>query len=471
MIRIAVVGTGYVGLVTGACLADFGNRVVCVDVDRGKIDQLLRGEIPFYEPGLKELVDRNRGNGRLRFDHDVAAAVRAAPVVFCAVGTPPLPDGSADLAAVFAVGDIVAANLGGGYKVVVQKSTAPVGTARELWRRLRRAARGGQVDVASNPEFLREGAAIETFMRPDRVVIGAETPRATRLLREIYRPLYLIETPMVVTGLETAELIKYASNAFLATKISFINEMANLCEAVGADVHTVAKAMGLDGRIGRKFLHAGPGYGGSCFPKDTSAMVRFARRHGERVRLVEATVAVNRAQHQRMVRKIETALGGVRGKRVAVLGLAFKPETDDLRAAPALAIIAGLLRRGAEIVAHDPVAMDNARALPVGKRIAFAPDAYAAAAGADAAVIVTEWNPYRRLDLKRLARGLRRPVLFDLRNVYEPADAARAGLAYHGVGRGTRAAAKTATKAAPRTARKPARRPAAKAAARRGKKR
>jgi UDPglucose 6-dehydrogenase len=440
MIRITIVGTGYVGLVTGACLADFGNRVVCADVDASKIQSLEKGQIPFYEPGLEELVRRNLREGRLSFSSDVAKAVAPAHVVFIAVGTPPAADGSADLSAVFAVGRLIASQLAGGYKVVVQKSTAPVGTARRLWDELKRAAGDGGVDVASNPEFLREGSALETFLRPDRVVLGAETPRSERLLRAIYRPLYLIETPMVVTTLETAELIKYASNAFLAMKVSYINEIANLCEAVGADVQTVAKAVGLDGRIGRKFLHAGPGYGGSCFPKDTLALAHFAREKGEKLRLVESTSAANEAQKARMVDKIEKAVGSLSGKRIALLGLAFKPNTDDIREAPALDIAAGLLKRGAKVVAHDPAAMEAVRATSVGKKLEFAQDPYEAAHGADAVVIVTEWNLYRRLDLRMLAKIQRRPIFVDLRNLYAPEDVAQAGLHHHSVGRAPRAA-------------------------------
>jgi UDPglucose 6-dehydrogenase len=436
LIRIAVLGTGYVGLVTGACLADFGHKVVCADVDAEKIARLAHGEIPFFEPGLGELVERNVHDGRLSFTADVARAIRGAQVVFIAVGTPPGKDGAADLSAIFAAGRLVAENLSRRYTLVVQKSTAPVGTARRLAEEIQKRAGDGCVDVASNPEFLREGSAIDTFLRPDRVVIGVETPRAEKLLREIYRPLYLIETPMVVTDLETAELIKYAANAFLATKISYINEIANLCEAVGADVQTVAKAIGLDGRIGRKFLHAGAGFGGSCFPKDTRALVRFAAAAGARVRIVESTIEANEAQRTRMVEKIADAVGGeLAGKRIALLGLAFKPNTDDVREAPALAIAAGLLRRGARVVAHDPVAMDAVRALPIGKRLEFAADPYQAARGADAVALVTEWNLYRRLDLKKLARILRRPRVVDLRNVYCAEDAALAGLDYWSVGR------------------------------------
>ncbi len=436
MSRIAVVGTGYVGLVTGACLADFGNEVHCVDVDAAKIARLAGGEIPFFEPGLEELVARHREAGRLRFDTGLADAARWADAIFITVGTPPKKDGAADLSAIFAVGDTIA-RATSAYTVVVQKSTAPVGTARRLWDRMKRAAgRRAAIDVASNPEFLREGSAIETYMRPDRVIVGAETARSERLMRELHEPLYLLETPITVTTLETAELIKYASNAFLATKISFINEVANLCEAVGADVQTVARAMGQDRRIGPKFLHAGPGYGGSCFPKDTKALATFARTAGVRFHLVETVVEVNQRQKSRMVEKIAVALGTLRRRRLAILGLTFKPNTDDIREAPALDIIAGLLRRGATIVAYDPVAMEHVRRLPVGPRIAFAGDAYAAAEDADAVVLVTEWNEFRTLDLRKLKRRMRRPILCDLRNVYDAGEARAAGLTYVGVGQG-----------------------------------
>ena len=434
MHSITVIGTGYVGLVTGACLADFGNRVTCVDGDEGKIERMSRLELPFFEPGLVELVARNRDEGRLRFSADLPTALKGAKVVFITVGTPPRRDGSADTSAVFEVAKQVARNLGG-YKLVVQKSTAPVGTARAVWKAMKRSApRGAEFDVASNPEFLREGSAIETFMHPDRVVIGAETRRAENILRKVYAPLFLIETPMVVTTLETAELIKYAANAFLATKISFINEIANLSEAVGADVQEVAKAIGMDRRIGPKFLHAGPGYGGSCFPKDTQALVAFARDAGLRARVVEATIDANRHQMQRMVGKIVDAIGTPRGKRVAVLGLSFKPNTDDLREAPALTIVAGLRRRGVRVTAFDPSAMAGARRILKG--VAFAADAYEAARGADALAIVTEWNEFRNLDLARLRRLMRKPVLCDLRNIYDPEEVEAAGFRHVGVGRG-----------------------------------
>jgi len=423
-----------VGLVTGACLADFGNPVTCVDQDEAKIERLSRREMPFFEPGLPELVTRNLNEGRLRFSSDLPTALKGSRVVFITLGTPPRHDGSADTRAIFEVAKLIAQNLDG-YKLVVQKSTAPVGTARAVWRTMKRAARrGAGIDVASNPEFLREGSAIETFMHPDRVVIGAETKRAADLLRKIYAPLFLIETPTVVTTLETAELIKYAANAFLATKISFINEIANLCEAVGADVQVVAKAMGMDRRVGSKFLHAGPGYGGSCFPKDTQALVAFARSQGLRARVVEATIAANQHQIVRMVQKIVRAIGTPRGKRVGVLGLSFKPNTDDVREAPALTIVKGLRRRGVKVTAYDPVAMPRAREM-LG-RVTFADDVYQAARGADALAIVTEWNAFRNLNLARLRRLMRRPVLCDLRNIYDPEEVEAAGLRYVGVGRG-----------------------------------
>jgi UDPglucose 6-dehydrogenase len=437
MIRVAVVGTGYVGLVTGACLADFGNEVRCVDVDAAKINRLDAGEIPFFEPGLEELVGRNAQAGRLSFTVDLAAAARWADVIFITVGTPPLKDGSADLSAIFAAGETIAQAVTG-YKVVVQKSTAPVGTARLLGAALqKKAGRRATIDVTSNPEFLREGSAIETSMRPDRIIVGAETPRAEKLMRELHEPLYLLETPITVTNLETAELIKYASNAFLATKISFINEVANLCEAVGADVQTVARAMGQDRRIGPKFLHAGPGYGGSCFPKDTMALASFARKAGTPFRVVEAVVAVNQNQKSLMVRKAKDALGKLKGRRVAVLGLTFKPNTDDIREAPALDIMAGLLRAGAKVTAYDPMGMPHVARLPIGRRIDFAANAYAALTGADCALLITEWNEFRTLDLRRMKQLLRRPLLLDLRNIYDADEARAAGLKYVGVGQGT----------------------------------
>ena len=436
MHSITVVGTGYVGLVTGACLADFGNTVTCVDTDKAKIERMAALELPFFEPGLPEVVARNVKEQRLRFSSDLQGALKKSRVVFITVGTPPGPDGSADTSAIYAVARTVAQNMSG-YTLVVQKSTAPVGTARSLAGYIRRyARRGAEFDVASNPEFLREGSAIETFMRPDRIVIGAESKRAAKILRKIHDPLFLLETPMVVTTLETAELIKYASNSFLATKISFINEIANLCEALGADVKTVAKGMGMDRRIGSKFLHAGPGYGGSCFPKDTLALSSFARAAGVRTDIVDGTIAANERQMKLMVEKIVRAVGSPRGKRVAVLGLTFKPNTDDLRESPALTILAGLKRRGIKVRAFDPVAMPQVRRRPGFRGVEFAADAYEAARGADAVAIITEWNEFRNMNLARLRRLMRHPVLCDLRNLYDPDEVEAAGMKHVGVGRG-----------------------------------
>jgi UDPglucose 6-dehydrogenase len=437
LFNITVVGTGYVGLVTGACMADFGNRVTCVDSDATKIEKLRGGELPFFEPGLPEMVARNISEGRLRFVSDLKDAIKGTKVVFITVGTPPKADGSADTSAIYAVAKTVAQNLDG-YTLVVQKSTAPVGTARDLqgWMR-KHARRGAEFDVASNPEFLREGSAIETFMRPDRVVIGAESKKAQEILRKLHDPLFLIETPMVVTGLETAELIKYASNCFLAMKISFINETANLCEALGADVQMVAKGLGMDRRIGSKFLHAGPGYGGSCFPKDTHALSAFARDAKVRSGLVDAVIEANEHQMQRMVEKVCAAIGSPRGKTVAVLGLAFKPNTDDMRAAPSLTIIRGLKKRGVKVRAFDPVAMPKAAPLPEMRNVELCADAYECAKGAHALVVVTEWNEFRGMELGRLKRTMKRPVMCDLRNIYEPGEVEAMGWKHVGVGRGT----------------------------------
>jgi UDPglucose 6-dehydrogenase len=433
---LTVVGTGYVGLVSGACLADFGNKVICVDSDATKIEKLKAGELPFFEPGLPEMVARNVNDGRLTFTTDLPTAVKASKVVFITVGTPPRPDGSADTSAIYAVAKVVAQNLDG-YTLVVQKSTAPVGTARELYAWMEKhAKRGGEFDVASNPEFLREGSAIETFMRPDRVVIGAETKKAQELLKKLHDPLFLIETPMVLTNLETAELIKYASNCFLATKISFINEISNVCEALGADVQVVAKGIGMDRRIGSKFLHAGPGYGGSCFPKDTHALASFARAAGERVGIVEAAIEANERQMTRMVDKVCEAVGTPKGKTVAVLGLAFKPNTDDMRAAPSLSILPAMRKRGLKVVAFDPISMDKAAAMPELQGVEMAKDAYDAARGAHAIVILTEWNEFRTLDLAKLKRLMERPVLCDLRNIYTPEEVEAAGWTHVGVGKG-----------------------------------
>jgi len=434
-VKVVMIGAGYVGLVSGACFAEFGAHVSCVDVDGGKIDRLNAGEIPIYEPGLDQLVERNVQAGRLSFGTDLSMFVGQADLVFVAVGTPTRRgDGHADLSYVYAAAKAIAKHLEG-YTVIVDKSTVPVGTAREVQRIIRETNPRADFDVASNPEFLREGAAISDFMRPNRVVVGVESGRAEALLRELYRPLNLIETPIVVTNLESAELIKYASNAFLATKISFINEVSMLCEAVGADVHAVAKGMGLDGRIGRKFLHAGPGYGGSCFPKDTLALARIAQEHGASSRIVEAVTEVNAAQKARMAKKIRQALGGSEaGRTLAVLGLTFKPETDDMREAPAAAIIPVLMEKGALMRAHDPQGMAEARRyLPDG--ITYCGDPYEAIEDADAVVLMTEWNAYRGLDLKRVRSSMKGNVFVDLRNVYEPAQMRELGFHYVCVGR------------------------------------
>ena len=433
--NVVMVGAGYVGLVSGACFSEFGADVVCVDVNEGRVRRLESGELPIYEPGLDDLVKRNVHSGRLRFVTDLAAAVPGADLVFIAVGTPSRRgDGHADLSYVYDAAREIALNLTG-YTVIVDKSTVPVGTAREVARTIRQANPQADFDVASNPEFLREGAAISDFMRPDRVIIGVESERAEALLRALYRPLNLIETPMVVTNLETAELIKYASNAFLATKISFINEMAALCEAVGADVHDVARGMGLDGRIGRKFLHAGPGYGGSCFPKDALALIRTAQENDLSCRIVEAAVEVNAAQRARMIRKIRNALGGSEAdKTIAVLGLTFKPETDDMREAPALAILPALIERGVRIRAHDPQGIEEARGL-LPAQVRYCDDIYDAMTGADAVILMTEWNAYRGLDLRRILEIMRGKVFIDLRNVYEPDEMRAAGFSYTSVGR------------------------------------
>ncbi len=432
--RVTVIGTGYVGLVSGTCFSEFGHEVTCVDRDLGKIANLQKGAVPIYEPGLEDLVSKNVAEGRLSFTTDTAAAVTQADAVFIAVGTPTSRrgDGYADLSYVYGAARELAPHLKG-YTVIVDKSTVPVGTARQVARIIAEVNPEADFDVASNPEFLREGAAIADFMRPDRVVIGVESDRAEEVLKSLYRPLYLIETPMVVTGIETAELTKYAANAFLATKISFINEMANLCEVIGADVVDVARGMGLDGRIGKKFLHPGPGYGGSCFPKDTLALMRIAQEHGSPSRIVETVVEVNAAQKARMVRKIRKALGGNEaGKTIAVLGLSFKPETDDMRDAPSLTIIPALTEKGARIRCHDPEAMDAARELL--PDIFFASSPYEACEGADAVVLMTEWNQYRALDLERLKSTLKSPIFIDLRNVYRPLEMEHLGFRYSGVG-------------------------------------
>jgi UDPglucose 6-dehydrogenase len=432
--NICIIGSGYVGLVTGACFAEFGVNVTCVDKDTAKVRQLREGKIPLYEPGLGELVGRGLRAGRLRFTEDLAEGVRTSLVLFIAVGTPPRGDGSSDLRYVDEVAEAIARNLDG-YKLVVTKSTVPVGTGRRIRDIIARTRRENvEFDVAANPEFLREGSAIEDFMRPNRVVIGAESPQAVAILKDLYRPLYLLETPFVLTDVPTAELIKYAANAFLATKISFINEMARLCEALGVDVHHVAVGMGLDNRIGKKFLHPGPGFGGSCFPKDLSALIQLAKERDVALDVAEAAQAANARQRLWAVEKIVTAAGGeVAGKMVGVLGLAYKPNTDDIREAPAITIIADLLRRGARVRAYDPEAMAHAR--EVFPDLDYRPDPYAVADGADLLAVVTEWNEFRNLDLERLRGLLAQPVLVDLRNVYDPAKARALGFRYHGVGR------------------------------------
>ena len=431
--NIAVVGTGYVGLVTAACFAEFGVNVIAVDKDESKVALLQKGEVPFYEPGLEEMVRRNMKEGRLAFSTDMKSAVEKSLVILIAVGTPPGDGGGADLSFVREVALGIARHLNG-YKVIVTKSTVPMGTGAMI-RGLIEENRAGKVpfSVVSNPEFLREGAAIEDFMRPNRVVIGAEDPQAVAILKDLYNPLYLIETPFVITNVVSAEMVKYASNAFLATKISFINEIANLCEAVGADVHEVARGMGLDNRIGRKFLHPGPGFGGSCFPKDTRAVAKMAAEAGVPARIVGAVIEANEHQIGRMVEKIARAVGGLKGSTIACLGLSFKPNTSDTRDSPALRIIADLLHAGARVRAFDPVAMPEARQSLPG--IEYAEDAYDAAIGCDALVIATEWNQFRSLDWERMKTALKSPTVIDLRNVYEPDHMKAFGINYTGVGR------------------------------------
>jgi UDPglucose 6-dehydrogenase len=431
--HIAVIGTGYVGLVTGACFAEFGVDVTCVDIDSEKIGRLSAGEMPIYEPGLEQLVTKNTQSGRLRFTTDIKQAVEQALVIFLAVGTPPKEDGSADLSFVKAAARSVAEHMNG-YKVIVTKSTVPIGTGEHL-RKLIREQVGTRVSfgIVSNPEFLREGAAINDFMRPDRVVLGSRDEEAIAIMRDLYRPLYLIEAPFVLTSLEAAELTKYAANAFLATKISFINEIANLCESIGCDVHDVARAIGMDRRIGGKFLHPGPGFGGSCFPKDTQALAAVAREFGRDSMIVDAVIEVNRRQREAMIPKIEKLVGKMEGKTIAVLGLAFKPETNDMREAPAIDIIKGLLERGARVRAYDPVAMKEAsEVLP---QLTYLADEYEAVTDADALVFVTEWNQFRALDMRRIRDLMRSPKIADLRNIYEPADMRDLGFEYTGVGR------------------------------------
>ncbi|MDR0376950.1 MAG: UDP-glucose/GDP-mannose dehydrogenase family protein [Spirochaetaceae bacterium] len=446
MVNITVIGTGYVGLVSGACLADFGNSVTCVDIDTKKIENLKKGIIPIYEPGLETVVIRNSRAGRLHFSADISGALKKNPVVFIAVGTPPAEDGSADLSHVETAARTIGRNMAA-YTVVVDKSTVPIGTGRKVAQWIgeeftKRKLVPGELpfDVVSNPEFLREGSAVQDFTHPDRIIIGSESEKARKIMREVYRPLYLNETPYIETNRESAEMIKYASNAFLAVKITFINEIANLCEKVGADVRDVAKAVGRDGRIGAKFLHPGPGYGGSCFPKDTRALARIGRDSGEPVSIVEAAISANDRQKTRMIHKIEKVLGGdgsLAGKTIAVLGLAFKPNTDDMREAPAVTICEGLAARGAKLRVWDPAAMKEAewRLKSIQDSLFFAGDEYDAVTGSDAVVLLTEWNQFRNLDLCRVKNLLARPYFFDLRNVYQQEEAEKAGLNYIGVGK------------------------------------
>ena len=432
--RVAMIGAGYVGLVSGACFADFGHDVVCVDTDSAKIEQLRAGNMPIFEPGLPELVAANVRAGRLTFTGDLATAVRGAEAVFIAVGTPSRRgDGHADLSFVHAAARSVAAELTG-YAVIVTKSTVPVGTGDEVERVIREARPDAEFAVVSNPEFLREGAAIGDFKRPDRIVIGTEDARAREIMTELYRPLFLNASPLLFTARRTAELIKYAANAFLATKITFINEIADLCEAVGADVQDVARGIGLDNRIGSKFLHAGPGYGGSCFPKDTLALIKTAQDFGAPVRIVETVAAVNEQRKRAMAKKVITAAdGSVRGKTVAVLGLTFKPNTDDMRDSPAIAVVQALQDAGAHVRAFDPEGVEQAKLVLTG--VDYARDAYDCVTGADVAVLVTEWDAFRALDMDRVRGAMAKPVLVDLRNVYRPDEMARRGIDYRSIGR------------------------------------
>ncbi len=432
--RVAMIGTGYVGLVSGACFADFGHDVTCVDKDTAKIAALTRGEVPIYEPGLNDLVAANTRAGRLTFTNDLAGAVKAADAVFIAVGTPSRRgDGHADLSFVYDAAREIARALDG-FTVVITKSTVPVGTGDEVERIIRETRPKAEFAVVSNPEFLREGAAIQDFKHPDRIVVGSDDARARDVMSELYRPLYLNRSPILFTDRRTAELIKYAANAFLATKITFINEIADLAEKVGADVQEIARGIGLDNRIGSKFLHAGPGFGGSCFPKDAVALLKTGQDHDAPLRIVEAVVAVNDMRKRAMARKVAAALGGeLRGKTVAVLGLTFKPNTDDMRESPSIPLITALQDMGAKVRAYDPTGMEQAK--PLMANVAFCKDAYDCAQGASALVIVTEWEQFRALDFARLKKIMERPVLVDLRNIYRPEEVARHGFVYESVGR------------------------------------
>ncbi len=431
--HIAVIGTGYVGLVTGACFAEFGVEVTCVDVDNKKIEGLTKGIMPIYEPGLDAIVEKNHKAGRLHFTTDIKSAVEQALVVFLAVGTPPKEDGSPDMSYYQQAAKDIAEAMNG-YKVLVTKSTVPVGTGKWLREFVKENLKvETNFGVASNPEFLREGAAIDDFMRPDRVVVGSNELDAIAILKDLYRPLYLIETPVVITSLEAAELIKYAANAFLATKITFINEIANLCDAIGCDVHDVARGMGMDNRIGRKFLHPGPGYGGSCFPKDTKAFTKVGDKFGVETTVVDAVIKANDYQRLAMIPKIQKLVGDFQGKKIGVLGLSFKPETDDMRESPATDIIKEMQKQGAKIRAFDPVAMEEAKhSLP---DIEYATDEYDAIKDADVLVIITEWNQFRALDMEKVKSLLKSPKIADLRNIYEPTTMRELGFEYVGVGR------------------------------------
>ncbi|MBZ9636004.1 UDP-glucose dehydrogenase family protein [Clostridium sp. FP1] len=436
--NISVIGTGYVGLVSGACLSEFGMNVICMDKDADKIEKLKKGVIPIYEPGLYEIVKKNVEAGRLSFTTDCKYAVENSQVIFIAVGTPALEDGTADLQYVLSAAEEIADHIDD-YKIIVDKSTVPVGTGKKVKSKisevLNRRGVDYKFDVVSNPEFLREGAAVKDFTHPDRVVIGVESKKAEEIMKQIYKVLYLISVPFVVTNLETAEMIKYASNAFLATKISFINEMANICENIGADVHHVAKAMGLDGRIGSKFLHPGPGYGGSCFPKDTQALARIARQFGSKSEIIETVIRVNESQKERMVEKIKVKLRSIENKRVALLGLSFKPETDDLRESPALHIAKRLIEEGVEVNAYDPIAMENCKKLYPELKINYCKNEYEACEDVDVVVLATEWNQFRSLNLTKIIKNMSKSIFLDLRNVYDPEEMKELGFEYEGVGR------------------------------------
>jgi len=433
-VHIGIIGTGYVGLVTGACFAEFGIYATCIDKDEKKVRSLKKGEVPFYEPGLEGLVKKNLKNGRLRFSTKIQDAVDSSLVIFIAVGTPPRGDGSADMRYVESVAEEIAENING-YKVIVTKSTVPVGTGAKLTKIISKKLKEQvDFDVVSNPEFLREGSAIEDFMRPNRVVIGAKSQQAVAIMKDLYGPLYLIETPFIITNVETAELIKYASNSFLAVKISFINELSNLCDKVGADVHMVAKGMGLDHRIGAKFLHPGPGYGGSCFPKDTRALLTIASNKGMDLSIVRSAVEANERQKNIMIEKIKSGVGDLKDRAIAVLGLSFKPNTNDMREAPSISFIEKLLKEKAKVRAFDPIAMEDAKAV-FHDKIKYAKGPYDCVKDADAVVILTEWNEFRNLELLKIKTLLKKPNFFDLRNIYEPQKMKRLGFNYFCVGR------------------------------------